>query len=125
MMSIVFHRLVVALSVVAFVSGMTMQAMPSAQALGPGTAERIAKADPECPRMAMEHHGDTIPTPRPCKGIMLDCVKQMGCLGTPALPDRSDAVSVPVAYSLVAYWAPCSALSGRDVEPDLFPPITG
>ena len=64
MMSIVFHRLVVALSVVAFVSGMTMQAMPSAQALGPGTAERIAKADPECPRMAMEHHGDTIPTPR-------------------------------------------------------------
>jgi hypothetical protein len=56
---------------------------------------------------------------------MLDCVKQMGCLGTPALPDRSAAVGRPVAYSVVGYWSPGTALSGRDVEPDLFPPIAG
>ena len=125
MMLLVLRRLVVVLSVLAFVTGMTIQAIPSAEALGLSTAEGSAKADPECPRMAMEHHSEGMPVPLPCKGIMLDCVKQMGCLGTPALPDRADAISVPVAYSIVAYWSPGPVLSGRDVEPDLFPPIAG
>jgi hypothetical protein len=125
MISAAVRRLTVLLSVLAFVSGMTVQAIPSVQPLGLSMAERSVKSDPECPRMAMEHHGDSMPVPLPCKGIMLDCVKQMGCLGTPALPDRSAAVSVPVAYSFVAYWAPRPALSGQDVEPDLFPPIAG
>ena len=123
MISAALRRLTVLLSVLSFVSGMTVQAIPSAQPLGLSIAERSVKSDPECPRMAMERHGDTVPTPMPCKGIMLDCVKQMGCLGTPALPDRSGTVGVPVAYRIVAYWAPCPALSGRDIEPDLFPPI--
>jgi hypothetical protein len=125
MMPVLLRRLIVVLSVLAFVSGMSIQAIPSAQALGLSTAEGSAKADPECPRMAMEHHSQGMPIPLPCKGIMLDCVKQMGCLGTPALPDRADAVSVPVAYSMAAYWSPGPVLSGRDVEPDLFPPIAG
>jgi len=125
MMSGILRRLVVALSLLAFVSGMTVQATPSAQALGLGTTERSSKGDPECPRMAMGHDGDSTPAPLPCKGVMLDCVKQMGCLGTPALPDRSALLGVPVAYSIVAYWAPGSALYGRDVEPHLFPPIAG
>jgi hypothetical protein len=119
------NRLIVALTIFAFIGGMSIQAMPSAAALGLSTAAGSAKADPECPRMAMEHHSQGMPIPLPCKGIMLDCVKQMGCLGTPALPDRADAVSVPVMYSIVAYWSPGPVLSGRDVEPDLFPPIAG
>jgi hypothetical protein len=123
MMSGILRRLVLALSLLAFVNGMTVQALPSAQLLGLSMAEGGAERDPDCPRMAMDHPGRSMPLP--CKGIMLDCVKQMGCLGVPALPDRSAAVSVPVAYSIVAYWAPCPALSGRDVEPDLFPPIVG
>ena len=125
MMSGILRRLVVALSLLAFVNGMTVQATPSAQALGLSMAERGAKADPECPRMAMDQPGDGIPVPLPCKGIMLDCVKQMGCLGTPALPDRSAALSVPIAYSVVVYRASCPALSGQSVEPDLLPPIAG
>jgi len=122
-MWVLARHILVGLSVLAFVSGMTLQAMPSAQALGLNAAQ--ATTDPECPRMAMDHHRDSMPVPLPCRGIMLDCVKQMGCLGTPALPDRSAAVSVPVAYNIVAYWAPCPAPSGQDVEPDLFPPIAG
>ena len=125
MMSGILRRLVVALSLVAFVSGMTVQATPSAQALGLSMAERGAKADPECPRMVMDHPGDGMPVPLPCKANLLDCVKQMGCLGTPALPNRSAAVSVPIAYSIAAYWAPCPGLSGQNIEPDLFPPIAG
>jgi hypothetical protein len=125
MMPGIFRRLVVALSLLAFVSGMTVQAIPSAEARGISATEGITKADPECSRMAMERHGDRVPAPLPCRGIMLDCVKQMGCLGTPALPDRTGAVRVPVAYSIVAYWAARPMLSGRDVEPDFFPPIAG
>jgi len=125
MMPVIFRRLVVALSVLAFVSGMTVQAVPSATALGLSAVGGITEADPECPRMAMEHHSDRMPLPLPCKGIVLDCVKQMGCLGTPALPDRSDAVSALVAFAFVDYRAACPVLSGRDVAPDLFPPIAG
>ena len=125
MMSGILRRLMVALSLLAFVSGMTVQVMPSAQAVGLNMAGRGANGHPECPRMAMNHPGDSMPMPLPCKGIMLDCVKQMGCLGTPALPDRFAAVSVPVAYSIVAYWVPSPAMSGQDIEPDLFPPIGG
>ena len=119
------NRLIVALTIFAFIGGMSIQAIPSAQALGLSTAEGSAKADPECPRMAMEHHSPRTPIPLPCKGIMLDCVKQMGCLGTPALPDRAGAVSMPAAYSIVVYWSPGPVLSGREVEPELFPPIAG
>jgi hypothetical protein len=125
MMAAVLRQLMVVLSVLAFASGMTIQATPSAQALGLEAAAGTPKADAECPRVATEHRSDTVPTPLPCKGIMLDCVKQMGCLGAPALPDHSNAVSASVAYSIVAYWLPSPALSGRDIEPDLFPPIAG
>src|SRR5438876_10541934 len=125
MLPVILRRLVVVLSVLAFVSGMTIQELPSAEAMGLRTRVSSAKADPECARMAMEHHGEGMPVPAPCKGMMLDCVKQMGCLGTPALPDRSTAVSVPVAYTSVAYWPLSPVLSGRGIEPDLLPPIEG
>jgi hypothetical protein len=125
MMPAVLSRLIVVLSVLAFAAGMTIQVMPSAQALGLSAAAGDSKADPECPRMAMAHPDERAPSPLPCKGIMLDCVKQMGCLGTPALPDRSGILGVPVAYSIVSYWSLSPSLTGRDVEPDLFPPIAG
>jgi hypothetical protein len=124
-MRAVLHRLMAALTIFAFIGGMSVQAIPSAGALGLTGPAEATKADMDCPRMAAEHPDRSVPKPIPCKGIMLDCVKQMGCLGTPALPDRADAVSVPVAYSMVAYWSPGPVLSGRDVEPDLFPPIAG
>jgi hypothetical protein len=119
----VLRRFIVLLSVLAFFSGMTTQAIPSAEALGLTKANGVAKAEPECPRMAMEHPDRGVPKPLPCRGIMPDCVKQMGCLGSPSLPERSDAVYEPVSYRIVKYWLPCSVLSGRDIEPDLFPPI--
>jgi hypothetical protein len=119
----ILRRFVVLLSVLAFVSGMTTQAIPSAAALGLTNANAVVEAAPECPRMKMEHPDRGVPKPLPCKGIMPDCVKQMGCLGSPALPERPDAVYVPVSYNVVTYWLPCPVLSGRDVEPDLLPPI--
>src|SRR5260370_12116825 len=121
----VLRRFIVLLSVLEFVRGMTTQAIPWAEGLGLAKANGVAKAEPECPRMAMEQPDRGVPKPLPCKGIMPDCVKQMGCLGSPSLPERSDAVYEPVSYRIVAYWLPCSVLWGRDIEPDLFPPIVG
>jgi len=121
----VLRRFIVLLSVLAFVSGMTTQAIPSVEALGLTKADAVAKAEPECPRMAMEHPDRGVPKPLPCRGIMPDCVKQMGCLGSPNLPERSASIYEPVSYRIVAYWLPCPMLSGRNVEPDVFPPIEG
>ena len=124
-MRVFLRRILVALSVFAFVGGMTLQAMPSAAALGLNAVQGSAQTDPECPRIAMEHHNKGVPAPLPCRGIMLDCVKQMGCLGTPALPDHSSTLSVPIAYTIIVYWSPGPSLSDEYIEPDLFPPIAG
>lgn len=115
----VLYRLLIALTVVAFVGGMTVQAMPSAQTLNLAGSQ----TDPDCPRMAMEHPDHGMPQPMPCKGVMPDCVKQMGCLGSVNLAARSDAPAAPVLFGVVAYWRTASFPSGRDVEPELFPPI--
>ena len=122
-MPIMLRRLVVALSVLAFVSGMTVQAVPSAGALGISTAAADAKEDPEYPRMAIGHHNQGMPVPAPCKGIMLDCVKQMGCLGTPALLEYSNTIGVPIAYATVVYSSSSPSWLGLGIKPDLFPPI--
>jgi hypothetical protein len=58
MMPIMLRRLVVALSVLAFVSGMTVQAVPSAGALGISTAAADAKEGSRVPS-----HGDRAPQP--------------------------------------------------------------
>jgi hypothetical protein len=52
MMATIFRRLVMALSVLAFVSGMTVQAMPSAEALGLTGVAEVTKADMDRARMA-------------------------------------------------------------------------
>jgi hypothetical protein len=52
-----------------------------------------------------------------------ECIKQMGCLGTPSLPLRLCAGSVPCAYAKVIYSTPAVVRDGGFVEPDLFPPI--
>src|SRR5260370_34840485 len=93
----VLRRFIVLLSVLAFVSGMTTQAIPSVEALGLTKADAVAKAEPECPRMAMEHPDRGVPKPLPCRGIMPDCVKQMGCLGSPNRPERAASIAYPVS----------------------------
>lgn len=116
------RRFIVLLSVLAFFGGMTTQAIPSAEALGLTKANGAAKAGPECPRMAMEHPDRDVPKPLPCKGIMPDCVKQMGCVGSPNVPSRSAEMQRQVSYTTVTYWSLTEHRTGLSVEPDLFPP---
>jgi hypothetical protein len=119
----VLRQVVSVVCALAFLSGMTVQAIPSAEALGLSMVNEIGHASPECPRMAMEHPDGGVPVPLPCKGIMPDCVKQMGCLGTPALLEYSNTIGVPIAYATVVYSSSSPSWLGLGIKPDLFPPI--
>ena len=114
-----FHRLVVALTILAFVGGMTLQLMPPKAAFA---AER-APSQSDCAHMAMPAQDAGSSHEMPCKGIDPECVKLMGCLGTPSLPSRLGADFVHVAYDRVFYWTPDTFRDGRSIKPDLFPPI--
>ena len=120
-----FSRLVNVLAIVAFVVAVSVQAVPSAEALGLSASHQTMEADEHCPRMAVEHPDRGLPTPKPCKGIMPDCVKQMGCIGSPSLPQRSATLQRSVSYSAVVYAALDETGPERSVKPDLFPPIAG
>lgn len=116
-------RLVMILTAIAFILAMSVQAVPSAEALGLTSAAQAADMDEHCPRMAVEHPDRGIPQVMPCKGIMPDCVKQMGCIGSPNLAARSAELAKPVSYVPVRYWTPALEGGGRSIEPDFFPPI--
>src|SRR5437868_10051404 len=95
------RHVLVLVTIAAFAGGMTIQASPSAAALGlPG----IGQADMPCPYMTAHQQAEQQPTPT--RGKDTDCVKQMGCLGTPSLPARSGELAEPVAYSRVTYLLP-------------------
>jgi len=83
----VFHRLVVALTLLAFVGGMTLQVLPPKAAFAAGTMA----VPGDCSHVAMPP-ADPGPAHKvPCKGMDPECIKQMGCLGTPSLPLRLGA----------------------------------
>ena len=121
----VFNRLMAILTIVAFAGAMSVQAAPSAEALGLTGPTKMSQTDKPCPRMTAEHPDRGIPMPMPCKGMMPDCVKQMGCVGSPNLASRSAELRTPVSYSRVTYWLPYVQGAGLSIAPDLLPPRAG
>ena len=114
----ILRRVLVLITIIAFVGGMTLQAMPSAVALGLPTS---SQADAACPHMATDHPGTQ--KPLPARSMDADCVKQMGCIGSPNVPSRSAEMQRRVSYTTVTYWSLTQYRTGLSVEPDLFPPI--
>jgi hypothetical protein len=119
----IVQRLITVLTAVAFMLAMSVQAIPSAEALGLTSVAKAADMDEHCPRMAAEHPDRGMPQLMPCKGIMPDCVKQIGCIGSPNVPSRSAEMQRRVSYTTVIYWSPAEERTGLSVEPDLVPPI--
>jgi len=90
------HRLLLAVTAFAFLGGATLQAMPVAdtQVKTSGTDMAMAAGMP-CEHMdAMKRAGAPV---LPCKGMTADCIKQMGCIGFPDLP-QANALATLVAY---------------------------
>jgi hypothetical protein len=114
----ILRRVLVLVTIVAFAGGMTVQATPSAAALG--LSGRSA-ADTGCPHMAT-HHSEK-QRPMPIRGTDADCIKQMGCIGTASLPIRQGEPAIPVSYTRITYSLPSTPRVGGSVEPELVPPI--
>jgi hypothetical protein len=117
------RRLLTALTGVAFLIGAAVQAMPRAEFMAPACMGAAQTATGDCcANMAMKDH----PAPMkqvPCKGISLDCAKQLGCISSQALPPPSTAFGSPNAYGCVAYWSLATSRAGLSIKPGLFPPI--
>ena len=120
MLRAVFHRFFVALTLLAFMGGMTLQLMPPQSAF----AAPATSSGGDCSHMTMRPDAGSTHQ-APCKGgsDLPECIKQMGCLGTPNLPLRLGADIVPFAYGKVVYSTPAVFRDGRSIKPDLFPPI--
>ena len=118
-MAVVLRRLVLVLTGFAFLVGATVQAMP----LSASSATPSLKALADCAHMAMAEQATPSPAKAPSNAAMIDCIKAMGCIGSPTISARSDQLSRPVQYSLVAYWSLPCARTGLSIEPDLLPPI--
>ena len=58
------------------------------------------------------------------KGLTPECIKQMGCIVTVALPARLADMDIAVPFSPVAYWSAWSEMTGVAREPDPLPPRT-
>ena len=122
---LVLRRLLIVLTGLAFLVGATVHAMPRAEFMASGCMDAAQTATGDCcAKMAMKDHATPAPMKQvPCKGISLDCAKQLGCISSPALPAPSTALGSPTAYGRVAYWPPLASRAGLSIKPDLFPPI--
>jgi hypothetical protein len=120
MLLAVLHRFVVAVTVLAFVGGMTLQLMPAKAAFA---AAGTLTTESDCQHMAMPPSQAVPSHTMPCKGMDPECIKQMGCLGTPSLPLQLIADFLPFVYDAVAYWMPAKSSGGRSIKPELLPPI--
>ena len=120
MLRVMLHRLILAVTLIAFTGGMTLQLMPPKAAFAANAVTPVAS---DCARMAMTPAGHSTGHDMPRKGMDPECVKQLRCLGTPNLPLRLGDNFVHFTYGKVAYWTPASFLDSRSIKPDLFPPI--
>lgn len=119
------RRIAAVFTVLSFVGGATVQALPPSDLLSaPSNGTMAGMAD--CEHMAMatqpeQQSGSTLPLP--CKGMTPDCLKWMGCIGFPSLPASAGEIGVRVEHGRIDYWSAAPMSAGVSVEPDLLPPI--
>lgn len=116
------YQLWVVVTVLAFLGGTTLQAMPLTGLPEISVKPPTMTADMPCDQMQNIAGANNSSDHMPCKGITPDCIKQMGCIGVSSLP-RAAAFATPVTYATVDYWAPLLRLDGLSHKPALFPPI--
>jgi hypothetical protein len=116
------RRLLIILTGLAFLVGAAVQAMPPAEFMAVCMGAADTATGDCCANMAMKNHPAPM-KPVPCKGISLDCAKEIGCISSLALPAPSTALGPLTVYGRVAYWPPATSGAGLSIKPDLFPPI--
>jgi hypothetical protein len=125
MLILVLRRLLIVLTGLAFLVGVAAEAMPRPEFMASTCMDTAQTTTGDCcAKMAMNDHGTPASMKQvPCKGISLDCAKQLGCISLPALPAPSNALTSPTVYGHVVYWSLLASRAGLTLKPDLFPPI--
>ena len=123
MLILVLRRLLIVLTGLAFLVGVAAEAMPRPEFMASTCMDTAQTATGDCcAKMAMNDHGTPAPMKQVlCKGISLDCGKQLGCISSPALPAPSTALTPPTVYGRVVYWSVPASRAGLSLKPDLFP----
>jgi hypothetical protein len=122
MMLCFLHRLLLAITSLAFLGGASLQAMPVGETHAMAAASTAMQTGMPCEHMAAKKAAPVSAPVLPCKGITADCIKQMGCIGVPDLP-RADTLATPIAYASVGYRALQQSSAGVSHKPAVFPPI--
>lgn len=115
------RRFVILVTALAFLGGATVQALPPSDLLATPAAGDTG-ATTNCDHMGTGDVGST-KQPMPCTGITPDCLKWMGCIGSPNLPSVAGQVPAPIEYDRIAYWATPSSGGSITAAPPLLPPI--
>lgn len=125
MFGIVFKRLCLALTALAFLGGTTVQAMSFAKSDGAEKPAMSMTTSGDCDQMGMSAHDSGTKMSMPCKSVNFDCLLKMGCSAS-ALSFAAASYTLPmlIAHSMVGYSRYSVVRTGLSLAPDPFPPKT-
>jgi len=123
---LVLRRLLIVLTGLSFLIGVTVHAMARPELMASGCMDAAQTAtDDCCAKMAMKDHATRAPMKHvPCKGISLDCANQLGCISSQALLAPSTALGSPTRLWMRGILA-ALCLANRPVgQTRTFPPYS-
>jgi hypothetical protein len=108
------RRILALLIVTAYLGATVLQAAP----VYPASADMSSSS-----MNGMMHEHDSPGDRMPCKGMLPNCVTDIGCIFLVSLPTPNVALFTVTAWSSVIYDNAPEALPGRTIKPALGPPI--
>jgi hypothetical protein len=72
----------------------------------------------------MMHEHDSPGDKMPCKGMLPNCITDIGCIFLVSLPAPDFTLATMPAWSVVIYDNASEAVRGRTIKPALGPPIS-
>ena len=108
-------RRLVALLIVAAYAGATMPLAAPTFSANPGMSSSVA---------GMTHEQDGRNDKMPCKGMLPNCMIDIGCIFLVSVPTPDPDLFTLTSWSSVMYDSASDALHGRTIKPALGPPIS-
>jgi hypothetical protein len=109
------RRIFALLIVIAYVGATVSQVAP------------VFAADTDMSRSSMNgmmHEHDSPGDKMPCKGMLPNCVTDIGCIFLVSLPAPGLTLATMTAWSVVIYDNASEGVRGRTIKPALGPPIS-
>ena len=109
------RRILALLIVTAYIGATALQAAP----VYPATADMSSSS-----MNGMMHEHDSPGDKMPCKGMLPNCVTDIGCIFLVTMPTPDLNLFTTMIWSSVIYDNASKALRGRTIKPALGPPIS-